>query len=71
MKETVRQEVENVTGNVSDSLRDNLAATVEDIVHNKMKELVDSKNRSQNIVIFKMKCSDSPQATKREQHNVD
>lgn len=71
VKETVRQEVKNVTGNVSDSLRDNLAATVEDIVHNKMKELVDSKNRSQNIVIFKMKCSDSPQATKREQHNVD
>ena len=71
VKDTVKAEVDCAKTEIVDSVKSELACAIEDIVEKRVKEIEDRKNRSANLIIFKLKMSDDPEPLTRKSHDID
>ncbi|KAH3751231.1 hypothetical protein DPMN_185783 [Dreissena polymorpha] len=79
VKVTVREEVEHVKSSISEtlkkdlveSLKRDLTESIESVVETRIREVDDRRNRSNNLLIFKLKASDSLDLEVRITHDMD
>lgn len=69
MTETVIEEVNKVKDSISDSVTNSIAKKVNEIVETKMKEIENRKNRSSNLIIFKLPLCTEKDAILRKQYD--
>lgn len=70
IKTTVREEVDKVKEGISDSITENIASKVKEIVQAQVKEIDERKNRSNNIIIFKLPLCTAKEPKARKEHDT-
>ena len=70
VKDTVRQEVEVVRDELSNSVQKNLSETVSKLVDTRLKEMEDRKNRASNMIFFNVPSLEDPTPTVRKEHDI-
>jgi len=71
VKDTVRKEVEVVREELTNSVQNNLAETVSNLVDTRLKEMDDRRNRASNLIFFNVPSLDDPSPLVRKEHDIN
>lgn len=71
IQDTVRKEVVSSRDELVETVKSDIAETVEKLVNARVKEIDDIKNRANNLVLFHVDLSTADSPMERKQHDID